>query len=158
MQYTAKLEFLEEKIKNDISKMQTKTDQNKARAAFVSIASVLFGAGVTIFLGLQIEGVETLFKNIALILGVLVTVVSGIDAFFNYRSLWVKQKVSLLELYSLRNEIEFYKVGFEEGDSMSERKVSGFFRDYQQIWEVSSEEWLRLRSENQQQDEDKDEA
>ena len=158
MQHRAKLDHLEEKIKTDISKMKAKADQNKRRAAFVNIGSVLFGAGVTIFLGLQIEGVETLFKNIALIFGVLVTVVSGINAFFNYRSLWVKQKVTLLQLYSLRNEIEFYKVGLEEDDHISERKVTGFFKSYQQVWEVSAEEWLRMRSESQQQDEDKDEA
>jgi hypothetical protein len=158
MQYTAKLEFLEEQIKTAISTMKTKADRNKRRAAFVNVGSVLFGAGVTIFLGLQIEGVETLFKNIALIFGVLVTVVSGINAFFNYRSLWVKQKVTLLQLYSLRNEIEFYKAGLDEDDTISERRVSAFFKSYQQIWDVSAEEWLRMRSESQQQDEDKNEA
>lgn len=156
MEYNAKLNHLEEKIQVDISKMKAKADRNKNQAAIVNIASVLLGAGVTIFLGLQIEGVETLFRNIALILGVLITAISGIDAFFNYRSLWIKQKVTLLHLYNLRNEIEFYRAGLQENDTISERKVTRFFKSYQEIWEMSSEEWLRLRSEDQQQDDEKE--
>ena len=156
MEFEIKLDHIEKKVNEDISKINEKADKNKNKAAISNISSVLFGAGVTIFLGLQIDGVEELFKNIALILGVMVTVVNSINSFFNFRSLWIKQKVTLLHLYSLRNEIEFYKMGMEEDETVKEQEVTNFFKRYQEIWETSSDEWLRLRSEDKHDDTNKD--
>lgn len=156
MENMNKLEYLEQKVNSDIPKINKKADQNRARGVWVNIAAILFGASVTILLGLKIEPMENIFKNLALVFGVLVTITNAVDSLFSYRSLWIKQKVTLLQLYSLRNEIEFYKSGLGENTSVSGARVTRFFRTYQEIWNTASEEWLRLRSVQQQDDDNKE--
>lgn len=158
MQLSEKIQFLEERVQNDISKMKKKADRNKRKAGLANTFSVVFSAAVTVFLGLQVEGVETIFKNIALVFGVLATGINSVNAFFNYRSLWVKQKVTLLHLYNLNNEMRFFRAGMEEKDTISAEKVGAFFQEYQQIWDASTEEWVKLRSEFNSQEEGRNEG
>ena len=156
MLYREKLEYLENEVANNIKKMNTKADRNKLRTYGVSMSSAVLGAFVTIALGLQTNYLTIELKNFALVCGALISVVNAIESVFAYRSLWVKQKVTLLQLYALRNEIDFYKAGLEENDQISERKVSEFFQKYQTIWETASSEWLRLREEQEQEEISKD--
>jgi len=148
-----KLDYLETEVDKNILKINRKADRNKLKASLVSVSSAVLGASITIFLGLQIDSETNLLKNMALVFGALIAIINALESFFNFRSLWVKQKVTLLQLYTLRNEIDFYRSGLEENDEISERKVTGLFRDYQKIWETASSEWIRLRRE---QDEEKD--
>ena len=91
------------------------------------MSSVVLGALVTIALGLQITSLATELKNFALICGALISVVNRIESVIGYRALWIKQKLTLSQLYALRNEIDFYKAGLEENDPISDQKVSGVF-------------------------------
>ena len=142
-----KMAYLEKEISRNINKMKKKADKNKRRASIVSISSAVLGALVTVALGLQIESIEEVLKNIALVSGALISVVNAFESFFGYRSLWLKQKATLLNLYSLSNEIEFFKTGLEDSSDIDENVVSNYFQRYQDIWDVASEEWLRLRRE-----------
>jgi len=152
MQYREKLKYLEEEIAKNIKKMNTKSDRNKSRTVAVSMSSAILGALVTIALGLQISSLSVELKNFALVCGALISVVNAVESVVGYRALWIKQKVTLLQLYNLRNEIDFYKAGLEENDQISEKRVSEFFEKYQTIWESASSEWLRLRTEQEQED------
>ncbi len=147
MKYNEKLHYLEEEIAKNIVKIKTKSDRNKTRSYAVSISSILLGALVTIATGVQTTSFTTELKNFALVCSALISVVNAIESIFDYRELWHNQKVSLLQLYSLRNEIAFYRAGLEENDEISERKLTEFFRKYQAIWQRASNEWLRLRQE-----------
>ncbi|PWH17418.1 MAG: hypothetical protein DDG60_02190 [Anaerolineae bacterium] len=152
MQQREKLKYLEGEIAKGINKMKLKGDQNKSRTFIVRISSALLGAFVTIALGLQTTSLTTELKNFALICGALISVVNTLDSIAGYRALWVKQKLTLSQLYTLRNEIEFYKAGLEENDTVDEAKVQEFFAKYQSIWETASNEWLRLRKEQEQEE------
>ena len=152
MQHREKLKYLEEEIAKSIKAMKSKGDQNKSRTFTVRMSSAILGALVTVSLGLQVTSLTTELKNFALICGALISVVNAIDSVVGYRALWVKQKLTLSQLYTLRNEIAFYKAGLEENDAIDERKTQEFFEKYQAIWETASSEWLRLRNEQEQEE------
>jgi hypothetical protein len=150
MQHREKLKYLEEQVAKSIKSIKAKSDRNKSRTYAVSLSSVILGALVTIALGVQILPWATTLKNFALICGALIAVVNGVESIIGYRALWVKQKVTLLNLYALQNEIDFYKAGLEDNEQVDENKVSDFFSKYQIVWESASSEWLRLRTEQEQ--------
>jgi len=84
---------------------------------------------------------EAIFRNLALISGVLVTVVNGLDKFFDYRTAWVKQIVTVRKLSSLYYEIEFYELGLKEKEEADEKKLAEYMRQYQKIWEDIMFQW-----------------
>ncbi len=145
MQTRKQLDYLQEQIQLSIAKLKKKADQNKRRTYTISVASASLGALVTIALGLQLPEQAALFKNFALICGALIAIVNTIQSVFAFRDLWLKQKGTLLQFYSLRNQIEFYKAGLEETDEISPERVTQLFQAYQLIWQEDSTEWLRLR-------------
>ncbi len=150
MQLQEKLKYLEEQIAQNIEKIRLKADRNRNRSYAVSMSSALLGALITIALGVKSTSWADRLKDAALICGALIAVVNAVGAIFAYRELWVKQKNTLLELYTLKNELNFYKAGLEPTDEISEEKVADLFEKYQMIWETASEQWLRLRKEQHQ--------
>ncbi len=150
MRYREKLQFVEDEIAKGIKTMKTKGDRNKSSAFAVRVSSAVLGAIVTVALGLQITSLTTELKNLALICGALISVVNAVDSVVGYRALWIKQKLTLAQLYDLRNEIDFYKAGLEDDDQISDDQISEFFKRYQAIWETASSEWMRLRKEQEQ--------
>jgi hypothetical protein len=150
MKNREKLQYLEEEVTKGIKMIKAKGDLNKSRSFAVSMSSVTLGAFVTIALGLQISSLAVELKNFALVCGALISVVNAVDSIIGFRALWIKQKVTLSQLYDLRNEINFYKAGQEETDQISDEYVSKLFEKYQTIWKDASNEWLRLRKEQEQ--------
>ena len=150
MKYREKLNYLEVEVGKSIKTMKSRGDQNKSRTYTISLSSAILGALVTISLGLQLNSFATELKNLALICGALISVVNAVESVVGYRALWVKQKVTLSQLYTLQNEIDFYKAGIEENDQVDEHQVSELFEKYLSIWETASSEWSRLRKEQEE--------
>lgn len=152
MQFREKLKYLEDQISKNIDKMRSKADRSRNRSYIVSLSSALLGALITIALGVKSTSWSDRLKDAALVCGALIAVVNACGTIFAYRELWVKQKITLLDLYTLKNEIDFYKAGLEESDPISQEKVAEFFEKYQLIWGAASGEWLRLRKEQKQEE------
>ncbi|CAG0936189.1 hypothetical protein TFLX_05055 [Thermoflexales bacterium] len=148
MQPRQQLDYLEKQIQLAIDKFKKKADQNKRRTYTVNLASASLGALITIALGITVPEQATLLKNFALVCGALIAIVNAVQSVFAYRDLWLKQKGTLLQFYSLRNQIEFYRAGLAETDEVSDEQVARFFEVYQRIWQEDSTEWLRLRKDN----------
>ncbi len=148
MQTRKQLDYLQEQIHLAIGKFKKKADQNTRRTYTISGASASLGALVTIALGLQLPEQATLLKNFALVCGALIAIVNTVQSVFAYRDLWLKQKGTLLQFYSLRNQIEFYKAGLEEADEVNPERVAQLFEAYQRVWQEDSAEWSRLRKDN----------
>jgi len=138
-----RLKYIEDKIIEDISNIQKRCNKNRIKSLSIGLLTIISGACVTIFLGLRIEYLEELFKNIALICGVLVTALNSIEKYFNYRDLWVGQTVHILKLKALYSEIEFFKLGLsnDKNDTIQDEKLNSFFSEYQKIWEDISNKW-----------------
>ena len=96
--------FLQNELESNIKTLKEKTRKQKNKAKLFQGLSIVIGALITLALGVEVSEDHTQFqKNIALLLGVLLTVINGWNALFDYRKLWIRQKSTLLSLYQLRN-------------------------------------------------------
>lgn len=115
----------------------------------LKILSVSFAAMITVLLGLQGLGqVETILKNVALMLGASITVINAFEAFYDHRSLWINQTVTLSLLQNLRRDINFYASGMESTE-IEIKKLEEFKERYNSILQDDLRDWLKLRSENE---------
>lgn len=149
------LKYLEKKLETDISNIQRRSNKNRDKSSWIGISAIILGACITILLGLQIGSLQGIFKNIALICGVLVTVVNSIDRLFNFRTAWIKQTVTILKLQTLKSEIEFYKIGLQEHEAIDDNQVKRFFEQYKEIWNIIADEWSELRIPERQESENR---
>ena len=133
------IKFLEREIEKKIDVLKRKTKAQKNRATIFKGLSVFLGALVTLTLGFDVyTEYQSYQKNTALFFGFLLTVVSGLDSAFNYKSLWIRQKTTLLSLYQLQNELSYLT------SKSASFNLDELFEKYQKIWELDSSDWLKI--------------
>tara|TARA_Y100000296_G_C5170010_1_gene256779 strand:- start:194 stop:646 length:453 start_codon:yes stop_codon:yes gene_type:complete len=133
------IKFLETALEEKIRILKSKSKSLKTKANTLKGLSIFLGAFVTLILGFDVYiEYQSYQKNTALIFGFLLTVVSGMDAAFNYKSLWIRQKTTLLSLYQLQNELSYLTAKAERFD------LDDLFDKYQKIWEQDSSDWLKI--------------
>jgi len=132
-------DFLEQEVNSRIDKLKVKTEANKTKVGIINALSISLGALITLTLGLVVApDYASLQKNIALLMGALLTIVNGWGALFDYKKLWVRQKSTLLELYQLQNELGYRK------SKHNEPSVDDLFEKYQHVWKKDSYEWRSI--------------
>ncbi|MCA9946679.1 MAG: SLATT domain-containing protein, partial [Anaerolineales bacterium] len=82
---------------------------------------------------------------IALVLGASITVINALDAFYDYRSLWIRRTVNLARLKNLKREMDFYSTGAKPGEYEYDQ-ITKFKNSLNQILQDDLKEWLKLRS------------
>jgi hypothetical protein len=121
------------------------TDSRKVRfrasAARVKVAALILTALSTIVLG--IPGIPAR-ASIALPMVATVTVLSSLEAFFNWRSRWVLMEEAQYRLNRLRDEIDYYLVVTPATD-LSRDALQEFFERQQDIWADVSRRWIEFR-------------
>ena len=131
--------FLQNELESNIKTLREETRKQKNKAKLFQGLSIVIGALITLALGVEVSEDHTQFqKNIALLLGVLLTVINGWNALFDYRKLWIRQKSTLLSLYQLRNELN-YRLA-----NTTQCSVDDLFESYLSIWEADSAEWTQI--------------
>src|SRR5262249_30830912 len=119
---------------------------DKRAALGYKIMAVCFAATITILLGVRVDAPLTdIFRDVALVLGAMTTVVNAIDAFYDYRSLWIRRTLLLARLSSLRREVLYYALQPERGE-IHTKKLGEFLNRLDQILEDDLQNWMRLRS------------
>ena len=136
------LSYLEEKINTNITVLKNKSKKNKNRTGFLGIIAVSLSALITLTLGMDIDGYEVFQKNIALVFGAILTIVNGWSFMFNYKKLWVRQKKTLLNLYQLKNKIEYLK----SLNTHDQKRIDELFTEYVAIWENDGSEWASIQN------------
>lgn len=134
------LTYLKSETEKNIKIIKAKVNKNKQKIFVINVLSLTFSALITLTLGLEIKGSEIFQKNIALILGALLTIVNGINLLFNYKKLWIRQRKTLLNLYQLENKINF----LFSSKSFSNNAVEELFNEYLLIWDNDSSDWLNI--------------
>lgn len=133
------IKFLEKALEVKISILKSKSKKLKIRANIFKALSIILGAIVTLTLGFDVDTeYQTYQKNTALTFGFLLTVVSGMDAAFNYKNLWIRHKTTLLSLYQLQNELSYLVARSKIFD------LDELFEKYQKTWEQDSSDWLKI--------------
>ena len=131
-----KVSFLRGEIDKSITTLKSKSQKNKLKTSIVNGLSILFGALITLTLGLDVSvDYVTNQKNLALIFGALLTIINSWSAIFDYKKLWVRQKTTLLRLYQLRSKLDYRLTNSDDFD---------LFEEYLSIWEKDSEEWTSI--------------
>lgn len=144
MDLQAKLHNLKAGIDCNIMFFNKKHSRTKHRSYGLKIASVAFSAFITVLLGLSSGSLETMFKNVSIVLGAGVIIINAIDAFYNYNGLWIKNTVTLSKLMELKREVEFYSSGCKTED-ISEERLNKYMNELQQILKDDIKQWLRIR-------------
>ena len=139
-----KLEFLQNGLEDSISRVTRKCTLNRRKAALISVTAIIFSGAATILLGLSASGFEIYFKNIAFALTAIVTMLSAMEPFFNYRALWVEHEQAAAKFYRLLDAVNYYKLGKGPQQCHCET-VDAFFMEYQQIWQELSDAWIKER-------------
>jgi hypothetical protein len=144
MDLTQQSTFLEEKIQEYIILFDKKRQLNKFLSFGIKLTGALMAASITVLLGITFkEKPENLFKNIALILGALITVFNTWDAFFNHKSLWVRFTIAMSKLYALKNSISYLKT--KSADQITETKLDSMYEELQTIISETNSNWEELR-------------
>lgn len=130
-------------INSAIICLKTKTQRNKRRFQIFTGLSIALGAGITLTLGLELPDLPKLQKNVALFLGVTLTIINSWLAVFDYKKLWMRQKITLLGLYQLKNQLMYLKGTNTE---CAQKNLDELFQQYQDIWEKDGSEWFSIHN------------
>jgi len=121
------------------------TDSRKVRfrkrASYVKIATLLLAAVSTVVLGIQAIPSRA---EIALPMVALVTVIGGLETFFNWRSRWVLMEEAQYRLNQIRDEMDYYLVTTPAAELKKER-LHEFFVQQQDVWGDVSRRWVEFR-------------
>ena len=119
----------------------------RARASFAKVAALALAAASTIVLGIPAIPNRT---AVALPMVALVTLVSALEPFFNWRSRWVLMEETQYRLNRIRDEMDYYLVTTPAA-SLDQDQLRRFFADQQDIWRDVSRRWIEFRKLDQAQ-------
>ena len=118
--------------------------RHKHTALTLRILSVILAATITILLGYKgvTSETESMLKNIALVLGALITVVSAYEAFFIPHALWVRETITYPRLKDLQRDINLYG---PKPIEMSKEDYESLKKRLDTILQEDLRGWIRLR-------------
>ncbi len=113
----------------------------RRRAVSIRLVALALSATSTIILGLQnLDG----WTGTAFALVAVVTVVSALEPFFAWRSLWVLMEEVQSRFYRLRDDLGFY-IASTPADELDVEVIRAKFDDYQRVWDLVGQRWLAYR-------------
>lgn len=113
----------------------------RTRASCAKVAALVLTGASTVVLGIPaIPGRAA----IALPMVALVTLIGGLEPFYNWRSRWVLMEETQYRLNRIRDEMDYYLVTTLSADLDRER-LRRFFADQQDIWNDVSRQWVEFR-------------
>ena len=129
--------YFEELVEDAILKLTKRTRLLRGANYLFSISILFLSAALTIILGynLKEDSDIRLTKNIALIIGAVITFLSGLKTFWKLESYWIRRKITLRRLQDLRDEFNFEKFSEQEFD------LSTLFAEYQSVQKYSTIYW-----------------
>jgi hypothetical protein len=146
MESNIRQEYLLNLIERCLTVFERKRQRDKFLALGLKLVAALLSASVTVALGVTFSGKsESFFKNLALILSAIATVVNTWDAFFNHRTLWVRHTATANRLRCVKDQLEYYIVS--GAGAITESEGDEIFKTYQQIMAETNQAWENLRKE-----------
>jgi hypothetical protein len=150
MNTSDQIAFLEDKIKEYISLYDRKRQRNKFLSLAIKLISAALAAAITIVLGITFKDKpDNAYKNVALIFGASITIISTWDAFFNHKALWIRFTIAMSKLYALQNDISYLKT--KSIEQVSEAKLDSIYDELKKIILDTNSNWEELRKEENSQ-------
>ncbi|MFP9470017.1 DUF4231 domain-containing protein [Pectobacterium brasiliense] len=141
MTHSSERTILLEMVSEKIEKIKPKCKNNKRFFQWLTAGSIVFSAAITLTVGIDWPDHTATQKNIALLLGLLLTLINGWMAVFDFKKLWMRQKSTLFGLYLIENELKI----LNDSDEHKPR-VRELFKAYQSVWERDGSEWAHIYS------------
>jgi len=139
-----KVEWLNHKILNSIEYMRRLKNVNRKNASVLKIVTVAMSGIGSIFLGLQISGFDTIFRNFAFVLVTIVTLVNALEPFFSYRDLWIEQEKALAGFHRVKDNFDFYLAGADI-ENVDPEKLNQIYKELSDVWNQHNKSWLSHR-------------
>jgi len=139
-----KADVMKRMLDNSIKHAQRNRHHYRNRASIVRIGTIVASTLVTVFLGLQIVGLEVYFKHIAFVLGAMVTLLNALEPFYNFRALWVEHEQAVAGFYALKNDLDFY-LGGVKPEELDINALDQFRERHGLIWGQLSKSWIEHR-------------
>lgn len=122
--------------------------RHKHLAICLRMISVTLAASLTILLGLKLgedyQYLNDIFSNISLMLGAIITVVSAFEAFFDPRSLWIRETVTFARLKDLQRDLALFAASNASKDP-DLAQLDNFKQRLDGILADALRYWMRLR-------------
>lgn len=136
-------------FQEELDFLQQRADRERklyrTRAFIYKILAVALAAAITVLLGLNVGGMlANVFRDIALGFGAAITVLNAVDAFFDYRFLWMRETMLWSKLEALMRDFKLYALHLKP-EADRERMLDEFRSRLDQILEEYMQDWFKLR-------------
>ena len=140
------LKWLDKEIDETVKRYQDYSARYKRHALILRIVSVFLAAAITVLLGLKFrdDTVSKQFSNIALFLGAAITVLSAYEAFFDPRSLWVRETVTFARLKDLQRDLRFWEAG-QDPQNPDLEQLTKFKLRLDSVLQETLKYWMKIR-------------
>lgn len=141
-----RLDWLHKEISDLVSRYQTEASRYKNNAFRLKITSVFLAGTISVLLGLKFKtgALPELFTNLALCLSAVISVLSAYEAFFDPRSLWVRETVTFVRLKDLQRDLRFWSTG-REPEAIDSETLDAFKARLDAILFDTLRHWVKLR-------------
>jgi hypothetical protein len=136
-------EYLDDLLENAARRHKARKDHLRRGYWGLHIGVMTLGGLSTVLLGLQFNSPSYVLwsRNVALALGALSVLMTGLITFWNIDSYWLKRKVILNELTLLQERFRFIKASDQE---MSKQDLQEIFARYMEIEGEHSAYWEKI--------------
>jgi hypothetical protein len=140
------LAFLRSELDQQLRRYSKRRRRDKRKALGLRLSTVLLSAAISVLLGLRnLDGYADLFANIALGLGVLITVLAAADAFFSHRELWILRTQTVRDLEDISRDLRYCTSKNLSPDALKQ-DVERIYGELNRAIERDSRNWARLRA------------
>ncbi|MGD0930609.1 MAG: DUF4231 domain-containing protein [Candidatus Korobacteraceae bacterium] len=148
------LTWLESEIQKIVDRYKNDSARYKKEAFYLKITSVFLAAIITVLLGLKIktDSVREVLVNVSLVLSAVISVLSAYEAFFDPRSLWVRETVTFARIKDLQRDFLFWKNGLGRNkdddidpEDIDQEVLEIFKRRLDFILQDTLKYWMKIR-------------
>ena len=146
MNPSTQLEWLKQEIDKIVARYEGYSNRYKTHALVLRIVGVFLAALITVLLGLKFhdEAIGKQLSNVALFLGAAITVLSAYEAFFDPRSLWVRETVTFARLKDLQRDMRFWEAG-QDPKNIDVEQLKRFKERLDSVLQDTLKYWMKIR-------------
>lgn len=134
----AQEKFLFDKILYHHDKISRKNKNLNLFSNLLKISVFILAGSTTVVLGLETEGFEKTAKNLAIVFGALITLLSAILSYLNIERFWMRSITNHLRINKIRDEFVFY---YHSDEGLSKERINRIFEELISITNLNIEYW-----------------
>jgi hypothetical protein len=140
----ARFNHLKKELRDRIHTTDKKKRKEKRIAFWLRVTTVAFSGTITVLLGFKVgQPAARYLSNGALILSATVTVLTAVDAFYNYRSLYIHRTILITKLEGLVRRLDYLAAGRDPG--ITREQMDCLLKEMDQVLAEDLQAWRRLR-------------